>query len=80
MDLQNRISINPKICHGRPCIKGTRIMVSNILAALSENLSTDEILQDFPGITREDIQACVAFANDLLEEKEWFSESEVASV
>lgn len=80
MDLQNRISINPKICHGQPCIKGTRILASNILAALSENLSTDEILQDFPGITQEDIQACLAFANDLLDEKEWSSEPDAVAV
>ncbi len=75
MDLHERISINPAICHGEPCIKGTRIMVSNILAALSEGLAIEEILQDFPGITADDVLACIAFANDLVMEKDWFSES-----
>jgi uncharacterized protein (DUF433 family) len=62
MDLNERISINPKVCHGEPCIKGTRIMVTNILAAIAEGLPMPEILQDFPGITTEDVLACVAFA------------------
>ena len=65
MDLYKRISINPKVCHGEPCIKGTRIMVSNILAALAEGLQMSEILEDFPGITTEDVLACIAFANDV---------------
>jgi len=82
MDLHERISINPKICHGEPCIKGTRIMVTNILAAISEGLPMAEILHDFPGIAKEDVLACVAFANDVVREKEWYSESsaEVAVV
>jgi len=75
MDLHERISINPKICHGEPCIKGTRIMVTNILAAISEGLPMAEILHDFPGIAKEDVLACVAFANDVVREKEWYSES-----
>lgn len=79
MDLHERISINPRICHGEPCIKGTRIMVTNILAALSEGLTMEEILQDFPGIAIEDIRACIAFANDVVMEKDWFSESTITS-
>jgi uncharacterized protein (DUF433 family) len=61
MDLHEHISINPKVCHGEPCIKGTRIMVTNILAAIAEGLPMSEILEDFPGITAEDVLACVAF-------------------
>ena len=53
MELQNRISINPKICHGQPCVKGTRIMVTNILAALAEGLSFDEIIAEFLEIVRD---------------------------
>lgn len=77
MELRNRISINPGICHGKPYIKGTRIMVTNILAAIVEGLTTEEIIKEFPGITVKDIVACVAFANDLVAEKNWFSELEV---
>lgn len=72
MNLHERISINPKICHGEPCIKGTRIMVTNILAAIAEGLPMPEILQDFPGITAEDVLACVAFANDVIQERKWY--------
>ncbi len=76
MELQNRISINPKICHGQPCVKGARIMVTNILAALAEGLSFDEIITEFPEIVREDILTCIDFANDVLNEKTWLPEAE----
>ena len=76
MDLHERISINPKVCHGEHCIKGTRIMVTNILAAVAEGLPRSEILQDFPGIITEDVLACVAFANDVIQEKEWYPVAE----
>jgi uncharacterized protein (DUF433 family) len=72
MDLHERISINPKVCHGEPCIKGTRIVVTNILAAIAEGLPMSEILEDFPGIRMEDVLACVAFAPDVVQEKEWY--------
>jgi len=78
MDLHERISINPKVCHGEPCIKGTRIMVTNILAAIAEGLPMSEILEDFPGITTEDVLACVAFANDVVKEKEWYPTESVS--
>jgi uncharacterized protein (DUF433 family) len=80
MDLHERISINPKVCHGEPCIKGTRIMVTNILAAIAEGLPMSEILQDFPGIITEDVLACVAFANDVVQEKEWYPAVETEPV
>ncbi len=80
MDLHERITINPKVCHGEPCIKGTRIMVTNILAAVAEGLSMSEILQDFPGITTEDVLACVAFANDVIKEKTWYPAAETETV
>lgn len=80
MDLHERISINPKICHGEPCIKGTRIMVTNILAAIAEGLPMSEILQDFPDLTPEDVLACVAFANDVVQEKEWYSVAETETI
>jgi uncharacterized protein (DUF433 family) len=79
MDLDEHISINPKICHGESCIKGTRIMVTNILAALAEGLPTSEILQDFPGITREDVLACIAFATEIIKEKQWYPEPSTES-
>lgn len=59
--LLNRISINPEICGGRPCIKGTRVWVAMILDMLADNSSMDEILLDHPQLTREDILAALAY-------------------
>ena len=60
--LLNRITYNPKQCGGRPCIRGMRIRVSDILEMLAENVSSGEILEDFPDLEAEDIQACLLFA------------------
>ena len=59
--LLNRISINPKICHGKPCIAGTRIMVSVILDNLAEGLSANEILMEYPSLCFYDIKATTAY-------------------
>ena len=48
---QNQISLNPKVCHGKPCIKGTRIMVSVILDNLAEGLTIEEIVAEYPPLT-----------------------------
>lgn len=61
--LLNRITYNPKQCGGRPCIRGMRIRVSDILEMLAENVSSGEILEDFPDLEAEDIQACLLFAS-----------------
>ncbi len=68
MDWRERISINPMICHGKACIKGTRVMVSVILDNLSEGETYESIMEGYR-ITREDIQATIAFAADLAEER-----------
>ena len=60
-----RISINPKICHGKPVINGTRVLVANILGALAAGDSIDEILNDYPNIAKEDISAALAFGSQL---------------
>ena len=59
MKMKDRIEINPKICHGKPTIKGTRVIVSNILGALASGDSVEEILNDYPNITQEDIFAAL---------------------
>ena len=64
------ISINSTICHGKPCIKGTRIMVSVILDCLAEGLTVDEILKEYPMLKKEDIQAVLSYASDLVKEEE----------
>jgi uncharacterized protein (DUF433 family) len=59
---QNRITIDPQIRSGKPCIKGTRIAVADVLDYLGGGMSAAEILEDFPDLTTEDIQACLTFA------------------
>lgn len=60
-----RININPNICHGKPVIKGTRVLVSNILSELSLGKSFDEIIENYPNITKEDIEAALNFGSYL---------------
>lgn len=62
MNLDERICIDPAIRSGKPCIRGTRITVYDILEYLAGGMSEDEILQDFPSLSREDIRATLAFA------------------
>ncbi len=62
MSFEDHITINPEIRSGKPCIKGTRITVYDILEYLAGGMSEDEILSDFPSLTREDIRAALEFA------------------
>ena len=62
MSYPDRISINPAIRSGKPCIIGTRITVYDILEYLAGDMSEDEILQDFPSLSRQDIRAALEFA------------------
>lgn len=70
MDWRERISVDPEICHGKPCIKGTRVMVSIILDYLSAGESEEEILKQYPTLKAEDIRAAVAYAAWLAHEEE----------
>ena len=69
MDWRERITVNPSICHGKACIKGTRMMVSVILDNLAAGMTIDEILSDYDSLTHEDIQAAVAYAAELASER-----------
>jgi uncharacterized protein (DUF433 family) len=62
MDWQERISVNPSVRSGKPCVNGTRITAYDVLEYLAGGMSEDEILADFPDLTRDDIRACLAFA------------------
>ncbi|MGH8568821.1 MAG: DUF433 domain-containing protein [Gammaproteobacteria bacterium] len=62
MNIDERITSNPKQCGGRPCIRGMRIRVSDVLEMLAENVSAETILTDFPDLERDDIRACLRFA------------------
>ncbi|MCC7508951.1 MAG: DUF433 domain-containing protein [Planctomycetes bacterium] len=61
-NLLNRISVNPAICHGKPCIRGHRIPVAVVLDRLADGESVDDLALDYPGVSRDDILACVAYA------------------
>jgi uncharacterized protein (DUF433 family) len=61
-DLLARITIDPEIMHGRPCIRGMRISVADVLAALSSGASREDILRDYPYLENADIDAVLAFA------------------
>lgn len=62
MKLLERITIEPGKCGGRPCIRGMRIRVKDVLDMLAEGATQEEILADFPDLQAEDIQACIAYA------------------
>jgi uncharacterized protein (DUF433 family) len=63
-----RIAIDPAICGGRPTIRGTRMRVTDILEALAEGVSEEQLVADFPYVTLEDIRACLAYAAAMAEE------------
>ncbi len=65
MNWKDRIIINPEICHGKPCIKGTRIWVSLVLDFLASGDSVEAILQEYPQLTRDDILACIAYGAEV---------------
>ena len=70
MKWQDRISVDPKICHGKACIRGTRVMVSVILDNLAEKISAEEIVREYPPLTLDDVQAAIAYAATLAREEE----------
>jgi uncharacterized protein (DUF433 family) len=62
VDWQSRIVVNPDVRGGKPCIKGTRITVYDVLEYLAGGMKEDQILADFPDLTQEDVRACLSFA------------------
>jgi uncharacterized protein (DUF433 family) len=60
-----RLQIDPNICHGKPVIRGTRVLVSTILGALSGGDTLEQILEDYPNIIRQDVEAALEFASRL---------------
>lgn len=64
-NLLSRISIDPNICFGKPCIRGHRIWVSLILDFLASGMTTDEILEEYPNLELDDIFACIAYGAEM---------------
>jgi uncharacterized protein (DUF433 family) len=67
--MYERISIDPRICHGQACVKGTRIPVHQVIRMLANGATTEALLEDYPSLTREDILACLTYAAELAEEE-----------
>lgn len=69
MNWRERISVDPAVCHGKACIKGTRIMVSVVLDNLAAEATHEQLLADYPSLAREDILAAIAYAAELARER-----------
>ena len=69
MRWQDYITVDPAVCHGRACIKGTRIMVSVVLDNLAAGLAPDEIVRTYPSLNHEAVQAAIAYAAELGRER-----------
>jgi uncharacterized protein (DUF433 family) len=69
MNWKERITVDPLVCHGKACIKGTRVMVSVILDNLADDVGQDEILRSYPSLTADDIKAAIAYAAELSRER-----------
>lgn len=67
--LLERISIDPRICGGKPCIKGTRIWVSLILDFLADDMTEAELLDQYPGLTHQDVLAAIAYGAEAAREQ-----------
>jgi uncharacterized protein (DUF433 family) len=69
MDWRKYVTVDPKICHGKACIKGTRIMVSVILDNLASGLTPEEIAQSYPSVSVEAVHAAIVYAAELAKER-----------
>lgn len=63
-DWEEHISVDPDICHGKPCIKGTRVLVATVVASLEDGMTADEILSYYPSIPPESVQALAQYVED----------------
>jgi uncharacterized protein (DUF433 family) len=67
--LFERISIDPNVCHGQACVKGTRIPVHQIVRMMANGDTVDDLLTEYPPLAREDVMACLDYAAELAEEQ-----------
>jgi uncharacterized protein (DUF433 family) len=69
MDWRQLITVDPKVCHGRPCIRGTRIPVSVVLDNLAANIDVEDLLRSYPSLNRDAVQAAIAYAAELARDR-----------
>ena len=67
--MQDRISVDPQVCSGKPCIRGTRIMVKNILGMIAGGYTIEKVLEAYPELTREDVVAALDYASQIIDEE-----------
>jgi uncharacterized protein (DUF433 family) len=77
---QSRVSIDPKVCHGKPVIRGTRVLISNILGAMAAGQSHAEILEDYPALTKDDIDAALEFASQMAQFESFSPQTKIFSI
>ncbi len=70
-ELLKRVTVDPDVCGGKPCIKGTRIYIAIILDGLAERLTPEQIIDHYPQLTTDDIRAAAAYAAELAQENTW---------
>ena len=66
IDDSGRIALDPTVCNGRPVVKGTRIAVQTVLEFLGAGDAIEDVLEEYPGLTREDVMACLQFSSRLM--------------
>ena len=71
--MNNRIVVDPQICSGKPVVRGTRIMVKNILGLVAGGYTVDRIIETYPELTREDVSAALEYAAEVLAEEQVFA-------
>lgn len=67
--MEDRISVDPKICSGKPCIRGTRIMVKNILGLIAGGYTIEKVLEAYPELIREDVAEALNYASQVIDEE-----------
>lgn len=66
--MDDRISVDPQVCSGKPCIRGTRILVRNVLGMLAGGYTVERIIDAYPELSREDVSAAVEYASHVVDE------------
>ncbi len=69
LNWRDYITVDPQVCHGRACIAGTRVLVTTVLDNLAAGLDAEEIVQSYPSVTAESVQAAMCYAADLAKER-----------
>lgn len=67
--MEDRISVDPRVCSGKPCIRGTRIMVKNILGMIAGGYTIERVLEAYPELTREDVTEALNYASQVIDEE-----------